>query len=149
MSGGAAASRIESITAQLMSDRFIAAADLVTGCDTIAELVEGVHPHTVASGAAQPLQIVIDALVDKPEVKQSFFAEICKSPSLPRNAFLTSNSLPMDFNLSAIADKLEDFRRPYMLGMRFFLPVRADGHLTVSQSFHHTKLTSRVCYRQL
>ena len=149
VSGGAAASRIESITAQLMSDRFIAAADLVTGCDTIAELVEGVHPHTVASGAAQPLQIVIDALVDKPEVKQSFFAEICKSPSLPRNAFLTSNSLPMDFNLSAIADKLEDFRRPYMLGMRFFLPVRADGHLTVSQSFHHTKLTSRVCYRQL
>ncbi len=117
--GGGGGSSIESITAQLMNDRYIAAADLVTGCDTIAELVEGVHPYTVSAGTAQPLQIVIEALYSAPQVKFSFFTEICKSPSLPKDVFLTSNALEADFNLSAIADKLDDFRRPYVLGMRF------------------------------
>eukprot|EP01043_Picozoa_sp_COSAG02_P089780 COSAG02_NODE_26716_length_626_cov_1.172676_1_plen_123_part_10 len=39
-SGGGGGGSIEAITAQLMNDRFIAAASLVTGCDTIAELIE-------------------------------------------------------------------------------------------------------------
>lgn len=121
---GGGGSDIDILTTKLVDDRFIAAAQLVTGCNTPTELVEGLQSMSVAAGAAEPLQIVIDALPDIVAVKLNFFDEVCKSPFLPPDAFLTSNSLSATLNLSLIADKLGEAypsRRQNVLGLRFIV----------------------------
>ena len=121
MVGSAAAA--SAVAAQLTNERFIAAAALITGCDTIEELAADTPAPTEGGGGgggSTPVQIVIDALYDDVGVKLDFFTKVCKVPSLPPDAFLTSNSLSPAINLSQIANRLPEARRPYVLGLRFW-----------------------------
>ena len=92
------------------SDRFAAADRLVTGHNTVQELVSG-------------CQIVIDAISDRGglQPKVDLFQEACKCPTLPADAFLTTNMLMSKFGLRDIASTLPAARRQFVLGLRFYM----------------------------